>query len=665
MPDAAATGCTVVGAARWAAEADLLRPVVPLDHVAVLAPATVAAAVPDAEAVVRRRGAAAGTPAALVPVRDAASAVEAVGAGAAAVYLADLAGSTLSDADVGALVARLTARGLPVVASDTAHVTRHGALAASAPSGAARARTAALAVEAALTDAPAAAVAARPALRLTLHRRTADRLGLRLPWSVRLSARLVGAPAPDAPPLSLADAMRQSMQANLELKAERLRVDADANRVDEARGRLLPQVNARATGTTVSDDLARASLGNQPERLLTSALTLRQVVFSEPAFANLSVQKRRQAVRAFEEQATRLDAAEAAATAYLRVLRARAAAAIQRENVEVVRTNLDAARTRRRAGAAGPRAVSRLETQLAQAEQGLLAAMGRARQAEVAFNRVLDRPLDAPVVLDHAAGADPAPVLDRFPYADLLGRRGAPDAFTAFWVEEARTRAPEVQAVERLVDARARVVTSADRAFWMPELALEGAVSQRVIEDGIGVGPPNLNLPNQGGGSPIPGPPNQQWSLSLTATFPLFDGTRRAAQRREAQDDLKAARVERLRARLGVEARARTALIDLETAHARYHRAARAAEAAARTLATTQAAYRQGTASLLDLIDAQTTALTARRQASDTAYDVLLHWTTVQRASGSFATLRSGPEQAAFLQRLHAFVPATPDAHAR
>jgi outer membrane protein TolC len=562
----------------------------------------------------------------------------------------------LPPAAVGRLVDRLIEAGHPVFGLSAALVREHGALAAHTEH-LGPARPAALAVEAALTGSPPpAATGPRPG-RLVVHRGTAGRLGTELSWDLRVEATMVGTRRPRERPLTLAASMRESIRSSLSLRAERERTAAQAHSVDVARADLLPQVRASASGTQVSEDVAAASFGSQPEREVTSTLSFRQVLFNEPAFAEWSVEKRMQAVREFEQRSTRLDAAQQAADAYLGVLQARARVKIQRENLHTVRTNLEAARTRNRAGAADPREVSRLEAQEARAERGLLRALGRERTAEIRYNRVLNRPLEAPVQLSRTASVDPRSMLETLPHTDRLDQPGRADAFRQFWVAEARTRAPEVEAMERLVGARKRQRTSTTRSFWLPQVSLEGALSQRVFEDGSGTTGLSLPLSGSGaGGFSAPTPPDQQWSLSLTASLPIFSGMERAARRRQATDRLEASRTRRMAAKLGVEQSVRTALVNLETSYEAVERALEAAEAAQRTLEVTQAAYREGTATLVDLIDAQTTALTTRQEASDAAYDLMRDWVAVQRAGGSFRVLRTPKEQEAFQRRLNEFL---------
>lgn len=665
-PNANATTCQVVGPAGWpGASMRAFQRLSAFDALTVVVDARVVDHVDDATRRITRRADRAGVRVDVVPIQEAPTGARIARGATDAVFLDHV--DRLPTDVVEAVTDSLAARRMPVFAHDAVYAEAHGALAAPQTVAAVRARAVALAVESTRMPTPATDDAttnrstptSRSETPLVVNSRVASSLGVAIPIDVQMSARLVASPASGGDGITLAAAMHESIRANLQLQAKRQQVAADANRVDVARARLLPQANASASAQAVSEDVAAASFGAQPERQLTSTVSVRQVLLDEAAFAGLSVERRMQAVREFERQSVRLDAAKSAGDAYLSVLQARAAVAIQRENVQAVRTSLDAARTRRDAGAADPREVTRLETAHAQAEQGLVEAMGRARAAEIQFNRVLNRPLDASVALDQTTGVDPTPVLQRFPYPHLLDDAGERQAFTRFWVEEAQHHAPEVQAVDRLVSARKRQATSAHRAFWMPEVAVEGQFTQRVAEGGTGASGSPLPLPGSGSGggaASIPTPPDQQWSVGLTATFPLFRGTERAAQRRRATGQLEASRTERMMTRLGVEQRVRTALVHLETAHAAVERAQRAAASAQRTLDVTQAAYREGTATLVDLIDAQTAALTTRQRASNAAYGLLRDWLSVQRAGGSFRVLRTPREQTDFQARLQSMM---------
>jgi outer membrane protein len=92
----------------------------------------------------------------------------------------------------------------------------------------------------------------------------------------------------------------------------------------------------------------------------------------------------------------RLDVAQGAATAYLNVLKAKTLENIRGRDLERTRRNLELAKARQAIGHSGPADVYRWESQIATARKDLFAAQARRRQAEVALNRLLHRPLEEP-----------------------------------------------------------------------------------------------------------------------------------------------------------------------------------------------------------------------------------------------------------------------------
>lgn len=579
-----------------------------------------------------------------------------------AVYLAPIL--DLSGADAVALGDSLQARGLPSLAAADPAAVEHGLLASVDRDGRqALARRAAVRLRELVetgrstaldTDPRASRGGVRP--RLVVNERVAEALGLDLPWAVRLDARLVDATEPAGPLLSLAEAMQESVAHNLSLQIDRFETEASAENVQVARSRLLPDVDVRSRGRVINEEQAAASLGSRPERLVTGTASFRQILFSEAAFANLSIQRRRQAAEEFTLARTRLEAAEQAATAYTGLLRARAQARIQRDNLELALANLEAARTRRRLGASGPAEVSRLETTVGRARRGVAQAAGEVEAAEIAVNQAMNRSLDAPVRVPEQP---PEAVLEDVPYRRLLERPAQQRALRAFFLKEARTQAPAIKAADRLVSAQRRRQASAERSFYLPEVAVEGSYTQWMDQSGAGAGVP-AGVPQNLQGV-IVQPPENQWSLGLTVSFPLFQGTRRGAERARATEQVRAARTQRQLAAQRVEQRVRTAFARLEAAYVGTQQAQAAAQAAQRSLDVVQASYREGEASVLDLLDAQNRALVTQTEAADAAYDFHLDWIRLQRAAGSFAALRSPAEAARYEARFGPLAEPTDD----
>ncbi len=121
--------------------------------------------------------------------------------------------------------------------------------------------------------------------------------------------------------LNLRSAMEDAVTANLDLIAREREVAAGEKEIPIAKSFRLPQLDFAATGIIIDED--RASATFQPERVFAPSLTLTQLIYSESANANVTIQQYLQEAREHDRESLRLDIAQDAATAYLDVLRAK------------------------------------------------------------------------------------------------------------------------------------------------------------------------------------------------------------------------------------------------------------------------------------------------------------------------------------------------------
>ena len=227
------------------------------------------------------------------------------------------------------------------------------------------------------------------------------------------------------------------------------------------------------------------------------------------------------------------------------------------------------ARNRRGAGVATDLEVLRFEVDLANARTTLLRLSGAADLARGDLNAVMVEPTDTPI--------EPTDSLEFVETA----------ADQQQVVREAVASRPEVQAVawnEKIYDEAIGIY----KADMQPRLDFNGAYGWSVRET------PNFFEPNY-----------KKWSLAVTLKVPVFDGWRTAGKVAQARAD---------RARVGQDRVALETLIDLEAKQAvdRLRVAAsvfRAAELnvtqARKALEMTEANYRLGAATTLDVLDAQ------------------------------------------------------------
>ena len=252
-------------------------------------------------------------------------------------------------------------------------------------------------------DAGLLPVTLAPGEELVMNMRTVRELAVLPPLGALLEAqRLFETPEDVARSVTLRSAMEEAMASNLTLAMEDQGVLAGAQEVRLARAGLLPDVEAVVTGATISKDVAESSFGLQPQHNIDGGLTLRQLVFSQEAHANLSAQRSFQASREQNRAALKLDVVLEAAEAYLNVLRGKTLEQVQQDNLDLTLASLRMARERERVGAAGPGERLRLESELARRRADRIDAFAGRSAAEMSLNQVLNRPLTEPFATPEA-----------------------------------------------------------------------------------------------------------------------------------------------------------------------------------------------------------------------------------------------------------------------
>ena len=491
--------------------------------------------------------------------------------------------------------------------------------------------------------------------RLQINMETARTVGVYPEWGVMTEADITYDLQPEGPAprrLTLDQAVQEGVQANLSLLAEDRVVATGRWEVRQARAPLLPQLDVSTTGVWVDKNRAETSLGSQPQRSLQGALTLTQILYSDAAFSNLSIQNTLQEAREFDRETLKLDVALDVAVTYLNVLRAKAFERIQVENVRLTRSNLELARVRETLGQSGPAEVLRWESQIATSRKDLILASADRRTAEIALNQLLNRPLEEEFLTAESELADPAILLnltvDR--YLPYTNNPQFYEIFRNFMTREGLLNAPELLAFDTAIEAQEIAHRITRRAFWTPTVALQAGLNSQLVKSGAG-SEGGLMLPPEFGAA-FPEANDTHWNVGLSLTFPIFQGGGKRADRGVASETLARLRTERELTRNLVEQRVRTAVELGGASFGSIEQANLAADAAERTRELVTDAYARGAVSILDLLDAQNAALITREVAANAVYDFLIDLMQMQRAIGQFDFFRTPDNLADFVQRL-------------
>ena len=489
--------------------------------------------------------------------------------------------------------------------------------------------------------------------RLTLNMATARAIGFSPSWDMLTQADLLHPGVTEAERrLSFDRAVREAVQANLDIQVADRAVAAGAENIREARSFLLPQVEIAGDARIIDADRARTGGGNLPERQLSGALALSQLLWDEPTWANLSIQKDVQVTREEQQNITVLDVVFEAAVGYLNVLAAKTTERIQRQNLDLTRANLELARIRLEVGVARTAEVVRWESQIASDRRVVINSFSQRQQTEIALNRVLHRPLEEQFQTEEPTLDDPL-LLSSF--AKILPYVDNPrffEIFRDFMAKEGLLTAPELRLVDAQIRAQERQLLSDQRAFWSPTVSLRAGVA--VAERG-GAGSSAVTIPVDATTITLPQNNEWSWEVGATASLPLFEGFGRVARRNRSREELAQFRIEREATAERIAARIRSTLYDAGASFANIDLAREEARAAQRNYDLVLVAYREGVVTILDLLDAQNDALNANLDATNAVYVYLINLMSVQRAVGQFDFFVSAEGRSEWFKKLDAF----------
>lgn len=393
---------------------------------------------------------------------------------------------------------------------------------------------------------------------------------------------LTFAGAASAQPLSRAEAVGQALAANPQVKLSLEQVAWLEGRITEARADALPEVTwntlamrSRDPGLLNSPNFDefpaefRDALRPLPGNAFSTSADLRQTLFSFKL--GKAIEAARIARRGGEEdvqrarQVTALDAIRA----YNQLLFAVEQLRVVQTNVQSKQTHVDYARNRRAAGVATELEVLRAEVDLENARAELIRGENEVSSARATLNTVMLRPTNTPV--------HPSDTLAVVPFAA---------EFEAA-VKEALTVRPELQYLRTQEQVYDRLVDVA-AADAKPSVDFSGSYGYAVRR------PKNLfDLDFS------------RWSASVNVAVPLFDGWRtagRVAQTR-AQRNTVTQQIAALENQVRLEVQ--SAFDALGLADKTINAAELNVTQARRALEMTEANYKLGANTQLDVTDAQ------------------------------------------------------------
>ncbi|MBC2715970.1 MAG: TolC family protein [Desulfobacteraceae bacterium] len=548
----------------------------------------------------------------------------------------------LDEAQTAKLLNKLIELGLPSYSLTGSHLVEQGALATAVPSENWQRRTRRLALDLQAVlfgdDPKDMKVFVEDRRRLILNMETARRLRISPPFDVMLEAqKLNDEPESATVRWTLSEAAKRALLENLGIRASKLGVEAGAKQVDEARANLFPQLSIGVDQQLRDDSNPSVVSGGIAEKQGTASLTLSQVIYNESTWANLDIVQAQQTARIAEDNQTKLDVIQDAAIAFLDVLKSQTLMKIRRVNLEQSRTNLGLARDRAKVGSATFADVYRWESELAQAKADLLGTEATLRQNQESLNRLLNRPLAEQFTLEPATLQDENLIMNDPELSGLIENRADFQRLSKILIQDGLDRSPEIASLLAKIIAQKRTLKSEKRSFWLPTITLAGEYSNTYHDS-------RPDFLSQEG--------KDDWLLGVNLSLPLFEGGARSRRVERAQLTLRQLCVQLQDTTNTIEQTIRGRLHTTHASKLSIDLNRTAAEASKKNFDLILDGYSKGTTGVVDLVDAQKSALTAELTAANAAWQFLIDLMNLQRATGAFDFFLDDTQRSAAVQAI-------------
>ncbi len=427
--------------------------------------------------------------------------------------------------------------------------------------------------------------------------------------------------------LTLAQAVQLALENNVDLaikKAEVASVRQDRNR---ALSTLFPQAEAQGGYTRIDTDRAESSMGMQPESESRAGVQISQILYNDPLISQYRASRKTYEGMLDDQENTRLDIISSAAGAYLDLLQATALLQIEADNLKLTQSNLELARTRQKVGTSGPEEVYRWESQAASQKARVIEASSNVDKARIVLNQIMgvemDHPWNAPPI---RLGETNYYFLDGRLNALLVDNRSLA-AFEQYAVRFGLRQSPLIKSLDKTMEASRIYLGQYRRRFVLPEVGLRFGYD-RILNQQF------INKPE-----PAPGSveaDDNEWSLALQASLPLFEGGRRVYEVAKAAAQLEQLRQTRARASQLTERNIKAVLYSINSSYPNMSLQKSASEFSQRNLDVIKDKYARGVVSILDLLDAQNQAFVAAQNHTLAVYQYLKDVHDLQRAISWF-----------------------------
>jgi outer membrane protein TolC/ABC-type uncharacterized transport system substrate-binding protein len=492
---------------------------------------------------------------------------------------------------------------------------------------------------------------------LVLNMKTMQKIGFYPRWNILTDSEVIQEDdIEEGEILDIYKVINQALLLNYDLKIAEKEVLVNEKEINIARSDLLPQLDVYANGVLIDKKVAENSIGNQAERSAYTGADFNQLLYSDRALANVYIQKKLQENQEYVYDQVELDIVLEAATTYLNVLQAITLESIFNENLNISRKNLEIARLRQETGYLSPSDVYRWESEIASARMDVIEAGSNREQAEFALKRIINMPLKEYIITRDIGLDDTIINLNHERIKKYFDNPAKYLVFRDFFIEDALRDLPEIKQIDAAIAAQERFLTTNKRGHYLPYVGLQANMKYNFYRGGAGAEIEPIEIPGIGTFEFIREPKKFQWNMGISMVQPISQGGKMNAQTQQARIELTRLQEQKYNITQKLTQQVLSAFSQISSSHPNIRLSRKAAEAADKNFELVQDAYSQGMTSIIQLLDAQNAAISARFYAVNAVYQYMIDGLYVQRAIGKYFVMRTGEEIKDFFTRLDQYM---------
>jgi len=483
---------------------------------------------------------------------------------------------------------------------------------------------------------------------LTINMETARQIGVYPPFSLLLEAFPIN--AQDINPtkqINLSDAVYETLNNSLQLAVSEREVYAGREDEKLSQSRLWPQIEVSTNGRIIDRDRALGSSGREPQSAMYAGANISQILYSNELIGDTRVQKHLQCARVEDYFTSRLDTVFDLTVSYLNLLRNMTLQTIQRNNVNLTRSNLTLADQRVEVGVARLSEVYRWESEISNNQTSVVQTFYNTESSRIRLNRLMNRPQNMKTEPIKISLDDPFWLMSADWFNENIKNHYELELFKNFAVSEGFRLSPELKQLTQSIRAQAQRLGIANRAFWSPTLAATAEVSDRYLEGGAGQ-KPVIPL--------IPEVDKLDWLVGFNLSFPLYEGGGKSAEQRRAFQNLMKLKLQLKNLTEQIEENIRVNINRASSSFTAIGLSKKSAISANKNLKLVLDQYSRGTTNIVDLLDAQNQSLLAELVTTNAIYDYLIDLVSVQRAIGRFDFLMTNVERDEWFRRMDSYL---------